>query len=547
MFWILSLGFFWFIRETKLILFWLYLWQLKEYRFCRFVDHFQTEKGQKLLYSKLSFLKIIIILLILGELFFFSLKISFLSALFVFTFILYFLDAYYSIISILKKRWKIPVPTKKIILLILTAVLAEILFLFFFYEIAKFYLLIGLFYLLLFDILTPIIVSFIIYLFLPLTFILKNKIAKKAKEKRSKIKNLLVVGVAGSYGKTSTKDFLFSLLSQKFNVLKTEGNNNTEMGVAKTIIQKLDKNHQVFICEMGAYKKGEIKKICNIVQPKIGVLTGINEQHISLFGSFENLIKAKYEIIKCLPINGLAVLNGNNRHCAKLYEKIKIKKILPFVSFRDNENIRQAGIYAKNIQTEKEFISFDVFLKKESAHFKINLLGKQNIENILMAIAVAIELGMDLNEISERIKKMEYNPNQMKLKKGINGLDIIDLSYSANPNGVIAHLEYLKTYSQKKIIIMPCLIELGKFSKEIHKTIGEKIAEICDLAIITTKDNFKEIEKGAIEKGMNKENILFIENSKEIIEKIKKYTKKGEVILLEGRVSKELIKLLTES
>jgi len=161
---------------------------------------------------------------------------------------------------------------------------------------------------------------------------------------------------------------------------------------------------------------------------------------------------------------------------------------------------------------------------------------------------------MSLEEIARACRKIEPGQSGMQLKKGINGFNIIDATYSANPDGVIAHLEYLKIWpaqrdeplfdlryrSVKKVIIMPCLIELGKASKEVHKRIGQKIGEVCDLAIITTRERFEDIKGGAIKK----ENILFIENSKEILEKIKIFCKPEDVVLLESRVPPGLLRKL---
>jgi len=132
----------------------------------------------------------------------------------------------------------------------------------------------------------------------------------------------------------------------------------------------------------------------------------------------------------------------------------------------------------------------------------------------------------------------------MKLRKGVEGINVIDASYSANPDGVMSALDYLKVWENKKVIVMPCLIELGKASKEVHRKIGEKIAEVCDLAIITTKDRFKDLKQGAINKGMKEENILFIESPQKIFEKIKSFCEAGDVVLLEGRVPKRLKELL---
>jgi len=153
---------------------------------------------------------------------------------------------------------------------------------------------------------------------------------------------------------------------------------------------------------------------------------------------------------------------------------------------------------------------------------------------------------MTLEEISKACRKIKPRQGGMQLKKGIDGLNVIDATYSANPNGVISHLEYLKIWPGKKIIVMPCLIELGPASIGIHQRIGDKIGQVCDLAIITTKERFKEIKEGAVAKEMKTENILFVENPKEILEKIRGFAQPGDVVLLESRVSKELIKLLSD-
>ena len=429
----------------------------------------------------------------------------------------------------------------------------------------KFYL-----FLLFSVILVPIIFSlFILFFQAPVEFF-KKRIIKKAKRKRDKFKNLLVIGISGSYGKSSVKEFLSTILSEKFNVLKTEKNINAEIGIAQTILNKLNENHQVFVCEIGAYERGKIKQVCGFVKPKIGILTGINSQHLSTFGSLENIIKAKFEIIESLPENGVGILNWDNEYIKfKVQDsKFKVKvKSLKFYSVKDRLNV-----WARNVKVERGRISFKVFSRDgDFADFKVNVLGGHNVLNVLGAVAAAKELGMNLNEISNACRKIKIEQGAIKLLKGINGLNIIDSSYSANPEGVIADLDYLNLWqdpegvrryyggpygaspkgepsasygARKKIVIMRCLIELGKSAKDVHKKIGKKISEVCDLAIITTKDYFKELKDSAIENGMNPESILLIKDAKQIAEKIKQFTNPGDTILLEGKTKKQLIDLL---
>ncbi len=349
---------------------------------------------------------------------------------------------------------------------------------------------------------------FLLIIFVPLilqipTIIWRNRFLEKARKKREQFKDLIVIGITGSYGKTSTKEFLATILSEKFNVLKTKEHQNSEVGISQCILDRLSLSHEVFVVEMGAYDRGGIKLLCDITQPKIGVLTGINEQHLALFGSQENIIKTKFELIESLPEDGIAFFNGKNKYCLDLYQQTKVKKIL----------------YGKEVVFPGE-------------------------ENILGAMAIAKELGMNESEISKAVKKIENKFPGIKIKKGINGLNIIDATYSANPDGVIAHLDYLKTWKGKKVIVMSCLIELGKVSKEVHQRIGQKISQVCDLAIITTKERFKEIKDGSVSSTQGGAEVLLIEDSKEIFEKIKKFNGKDDIILLESRVPKLLIQQL---
>ena len=538
---IFTLSFLWFLRQTKAVLFWLYLWQLKEYHIGRFIDHFRTEKGKKILLNKLLILKIILVLFLIFPYYItqrpsyyevsgFSLFLSLLII------AIYFLESGKFFYDFLKKRVKKPVFTKKTILLLLVALSFQA-FYFLIYFLLKTSLILRL---LIFDVLTPLIVSGIVLIFQPLVVLLKNQVIKKAKRKREKFKDLLVIGITGSYGKTATKEFLALILSQKFRVLKTKKHQNSEIGISQCILDELTEDHQIFIAEMGAYNRGGIKLLSDIVKPKIGILTGINKQHLATFGSQQNIIKAKYELIESLPEEGTAIFNLNNKIIKDQRPKIKDYNLrLKKIRFCSTEE--ETDIFAKDLKTDKEHLTFKIFSKdKDSASFKINLIGIQNIENILLAVCCAKELGMNLEEIARACEGIKPAQGGMKLSKGIRGANIIDSTYSANPTGVISHLEYLKTWKGKKAIIMPCLIELAENAKESHFKIGQKIGKVCNLAIITTKECFSDIRESAIKSGMKKENILFIEKPTKILEEIKDFSEPEDIILLEGRISKQI-------
>jgi UDP-N-acetylmuramoyl-tripeptide--D-alanyl-D-alanine ligase len=400
--------------------------------------------------------------------------------------------------------------------------------------------------------LTLAIISGIVLFFQPLAALARVLIIRKAIKRRETFDSLIVIGITGSYGKTSTKEFLSTILSEKFNVLKTKEHQNSEVGVSQCILKELKPEHQIFVVEMGAYNRGGIKLLCDIAKPKIGILTGINEQHVATFGSQENIIQGKYELIENLPKDGIAIFNGDNNYCFELYENTEITKRLSISSISEKEKIIKVDAWADNINVKKEFLNFKVYTKDgQSSDFRVNLLGGQNVENILMDVIAAKELGMNLNEISEACKKIRLEQGGMKLIRN-KGFNVVNSTYSSNSDGVIANLNYLKIWQGRKVIIMPCLIELGKAAAEVHKRIGEKIGQVCDLAIITTSDYFEEIKDGATHsknsgqvkllKGGAK--VLFIEDPQKIFEKIKDFNHVEDVILLQSRVPKELIDLL---
>ncbi len=528
---------FWFIKIFRDTLSWVYFWQLKEYRLDRFLVHLKSKERKQVFYNKFNLLKIFLFLTI-PLLFSYQYYWIILGGLLG---IIYLIEGTLFIRNIIKRQFKRPIFTQKAILLTFGTLILAV-------GLVKLILSGGilrlLFILLAIDIFLLVLISFLVFLLWPFTFIIKKIIIKKAREKIKRFKNLKIIGITGSYGKTSTKEFLATILSSKFRVCKTLGNNNTGIGIAKTILKNLKPDDQIFIVEMAAYTRGEIKAICEIARPEIGVLTSINQQHLALFGSQENIIRAKFELIEALPGNGLAVFNGDDgeiKNFTRPNFQRKLRRARIFYSMKD-----KLDIWAENINVEKECLSFRVLTKKDSADFKVNLLGVHNISNILGAVAVAKYLGMSLQEIAEAAKKLESPPKTMKLLKGISGLTIIDDTYSANPKGVESALDYLKIYSGKKIIVLRPLIELGRESQSIHRNLGKKIGKICDFCIVTTKDYFQEIKEGAKESGLKQENILYSKNPQEILEKIKTISNPGDMILLENRVGDELIKRLSK-
>ena len=546
----LTVLFFWFFKEIKSFLFWTYLWQLKNYHIGRFLAHFDTYSGKKIFGNWIAYLKYLIFItlfLMMGSsnytypepfnsyLVGYSLYIVGLIPL---LFLIYLLEGFSAITGILRKRIKTPQITSKISFLlpiifiplgVITVVFAR-LFINDYLNPSKwisFDLIPFAMSILSFDILTPLIVSFIILLFQPITVFMRNRMIKKAIKKRKSLENLLVIGITGSYGKSSTKEFLKFILSKEFKVVSTEKNENSEVGISQCILNQVKEDDEVFICEMGAYNRGGIKFLCDISKPKIGILTGINNQHLSTFGSQKNIVKAKFELIDSLPMEGLAVLNWDSE-LVKDNFKSSINSIRYSV-------LGKQDIWAEDIKGGKEGISFKLLFKTgESYDLNLNINGVQNVPNILAAVAVAKKLGMETESIVERLKEIDSSIGGMKFKK-FNGFDVVNATYSSNFNGIISHLDYLKNWEGKKILVMPCLIELGSDGRKAHQEIGKKIGEVCDLAIITSKDYLKDLRRGGAK------NVVFMDNGEKIFKKICSFAKEGDVVLLESRVPLKLI------
>lgn len=527
----------WFTKTLKNVLFWIYLWQLKEYHVGRFLDHFRTHKGKKIFINFFYISKFTSLILVLLNSYLFYIV-------FVFLFFVYLTEFLIFIKNVVLKSLKMPKFTAKAIILTSISFALVVLYVF----IAAEYLKIAYWqtffvWVLLFDILTPLFVSLVVLVLQPFFVVARNNILKKAKRKMENFDNLTVIGITGSYGKTSTKEFLTTILSKKFNVLSTKEHQNSEIGIAKCILDNLTDKHEIFVVEMGAYKKGGISLLCDIVKPKIGVVTGVNEQHLATFGSMDNLISAEggKELAESLPRNGLIVLNGDNKYCLNLYKRVRDRKRI----YTLKKGKIDSDIWTEDIVLRKNSVSFIAMSRgKEMVHFNVNVSGKQNIQNILGAVLVAKELGMSLEEISKACENIKPEQAGIALKEGIHGINIIDSSYSSNPDGVMADLDYLGIFGGRKVIVMPCLIELGKKSAEVHGQIGKKIAEVCDMAIITTKDKFEDIKSGAIMGGMLPDKIKLSDNPKEIFHIITTFCKEGDAILLEGRAPSELIKSL---
>ena len=341
--------------------------------------------------------------------------------------------------------------------------------------------------------------------------------------------NLLVVGITGSYGKTSSKNILNDILNVKFNSFATPQNFNTPYGLIRSINQYLDKFNDIFIAEMGAFKVGEINTTCKLVKPKYGILTNIGEAHLESFGSRENIQKGKFELIESLPSDGIGILNGDDPY-QKSYKLKNNCKIL-WIGI-DNKDV---DLYATNIKLSGSGTTFDCVFKgdKNKYTFKTKLLGKHNIYNILAAVLLGHELGMSIDELIRGVSEVKTIDHRLQLKPyGSNY--IIDDAYNSNPVGSKRALEVLKMMPGKKIVVTPGMIELGEKQYEANYNFGTYINDTADYVILVGKNQTKPIYDALVDKKYKKDNLFVINDVKEAFPIINKVATTKTYILLEN-------------
>ena len=326
---------------------------------------------------------------------------------------------------------------------------------------------------------------------------------RKAKNKLKSMNKLKVIGITGSYGKTSSKNILSDILNIKYNALASPKNLNTPNGLMITINNHLDKFTDVFIAEMGAYVRGEIKELCDLVEPKYGILTRIGTAHLESFGSEENIIKGKFELIESLPEDGFAVLNGDDPKQVGYKLQNKVKTIWIGINNKD------VDVRADNIKCSSKGSSFDVYLKgkKEPYKFETKLLGDHNIYNILAGIAFGIEFGISMEELVQAVRGVRPVEHRLELKR-LGNFYQIDDAYNSNPVGAEAACRVLGMMPGIRVVVTPGMIELGEKEAEYNKKFGEQIAEVADYVVLIGENKTKPIKEGLLTKGFDKEKII---------------------------------------
>lgn len=359
----------------------------------------------------------------------------------------------------------------------------------------------------------------------PMEELIKKKYINEAKKILQDMPNLTVIGVTGSYGKTSVKNYLAKTLSSKYEVLITPKNYNTTMGVVKTIREELKPTHQIFICEMGATKLGDIKEICDIVKPKLGIITEIGPQHLESFKSIDNVIKTKFELADSVRENkGVIFLNYANEHISK--QKLDMKTISYGIN---NENLNYNSY---NLESSDKGLSFKLLDKdNKEIEFKTSLIGKHNVINLTAAIAVADYLGVPLKNSVYSIKEIKSVAHRLQLIPNGN-LTIIDDSYNSNPVSSKSAIDTLGEFKGTKIIVTPGLIELGNEENKYNFELGQYMTNVCDYIFLVGKEHSKPILEGIYSMNFDKEKVFIVDSPQEAIKQVSKLNISDKITVL---------------
>jgi len=363
----------------------------------------------------------------------------------------------------------------------------------------------------------------------PIAYAVRTKMIKKAQALIESRPDLISVGISGSYGKTSTKEFLFQMLSTKYKVAKTDANKNTDVGVAQSIVQNIKPNTKYFIAEVGAYRQGEVAKATKVFMPRHAIITAFGNQHLDLYGSRENLIKAEGEILEYLPEKGTAYINADILSFPHTSKRTKAK-VVSFSSVTD-----KGDIVATDIELDSQK-NFTAKIKYDGTSFTVttSLLGSHNIANILPCIAFCLDQGMTKAEVITAVTQLKQIPGKLSIHQGLNKSAVLNDTGNSSVDGFVAAINTMSDQGHKKnIVISKGVIELGKEKESSYKKLISTIAN-RPIQLYTTDKLFK--------KHDTSNQVQYFTSERAFLAQLKKTADSSTLILLEGKFTPSLVK-----
>ena len=324
------------------------------------------------------------------------------------------------------------------------------------------------------------------------------------------------------------KFILGTILEEKYHTLVTPASFNTPMGVTKVIRSQLEPGHRVFVAEMGARHVGDIREMCRLVHPQIGILTSVGPQHLDTFKTIERVTRTKYELIDALPEDGEAFFADDGGICRQLYEKTTVKKHITGLDRETDE------ITAEEISYSPEGSSFILCRGTDRIACSTVLLGELNIRNILLCASVALSLGLTPEQVARGISKIRPVEHRLQLIRHPGGLNVIDDAFNSNIRGAVQAFHVLKQFPPRRIIVTPGMVELGEQEYGMNREFGSEMAECCDLAILVGRKRSEAIAEGLKEKGYPEESVRVVSSLEEATSVLREITGPGDTVLFEN-------------
>lgn len=377
----------------------------------------------------------------------------------------------------------------------------------------------------------PIFYSLSLLLIKPLDVLVRKITIDRARSIIAKRKDLKIIGIAGSYGKTTMKNVVRSVLSTEHRTISTPESVNTPLGIARWIIEQVNDKSEVLIIEMGEHYKGDIKYLCSITPPDIAILTGINEAHLERMSNIEESISTIFELARNSKKNTLLLLNADDENIINNHKKyIEDKKTF----FYSSKNNPLAKIKAHNIKFHVDDLTWNFYID-DLAEVKIPILGQYVIGDVSASILIAKSLRMSKEGIMNGLSKIKPISHRLFPMHGATGVLIIDDSYNGNPSGAGEAINTLNRFTERrKIFLTPGLVETGKDTKRLHENIGKQLSSVADLVILIRNSVTPSIASGLNKKGFNQKNILWFETAKEAHNSLGAIIKSNDVILFQN-------------
>lgn len=507
----------------------LWLWFMKEYRMDRMRIHLKTRQGRALVVSRTNVL-LLVALGVYATTPLTSAVLAFLSVVFIALSIRHLRGGF--------AHWFIPPRSPKVFALALAFVgFVAGMFVLGYPVLVTFALV---------DILLFPVSAVIVFLFAIPTRLYHAFVIRMATQRLRETKGVTVIGVTGSFGKTSVKDYLAAIVSAQYKTLKTKASKNSAIAIAEVIKAELTADHRMFVVEMGAYKKGEIAGMSAMVRPEIGVVTAVNAQHQDLFGTLENTMQAKYELVAGLTGRKVAILNADDPRVRAMGAWAKRDGCTVWWYTKENTKVPAGDpvFRASDIAWDLQGVGFTCSYKGASAQVSAPVVGAHQVGNILAALAGAVACGMDFAKAAEAAAHIVPAKKVLEIVAGVNGSTFIIDTFNNNPDGANAALDVLSKAKGRKILVFQPMIELGAYAKERHVDVGAHAGRVCDVVFLTNNNWYEDFLVGV--RTTSSKTQVKLSSAEASAGFLRKYVKKGDAVLFKGKDSEHVLTRLQE-